>query len=83
MAFENLKKGSFVAFRNVKQKDTHPDYRGEININGEIKEIVIWLKLDKNEDQFLSGSVNPLKVGTIKSGISTRDLSEIDEAKGI
>ena len=68
MTFENLKDNKFIAFRNVKMKDTHPDYRGEIVIDGEKKEIVIWVKEDKNGDQFLSGSVNPLKVGNIQTG---------------
>lgn len=68
MTSDRLKEGNFVVFRNTKLKDSHPDYRGEIKIGGELKEIVIWVKEDKNKDQFLSGSVNPLKVDKIPGG---------------
>ena len=68
MTADNLYEGNFIAFQNVKKRDTHPDYRGEAVIDGVRKEIVIWVKEDKNGDQFLSGSINPLKVGNIKPG---------------
>ncbi len=58
----------FVAFHNTKKRDTHPNYRGIIIIDEVQKEIVVWIKRDKNDDQFLSGSVNPLKVGDIQTG---------------
>jgi hypothetical protein len=60
MAFE-IKENKFIAFRNIKLKDTHPDYKGEINVEGEQKEIVIWVRKDRNGEQFLSGSINPAK----------------------
>ncbi len=69
MPNDNLYEGNFIAFQNVKRKDKHPDYRGEIIIDGVRKEVVIWLKEDRNGDQFLSGSINPLKIGNIKPGI--------------
>ncbi len=58
--------GNFTAYVNVKKNTTHPDYRGEVIVDGVRKEIVIWIKEDKNGDQFLSGSINPLKVGNLK-----------------
>lgn len=76
----NIHEGNFVAFRNTKLKDTHPDYKGEIlpdrvtcpHCNTEIepqrKEIVIWVKTDKNQDQFLSGSINEKKTETLQTG---------------
>lgn len=56
----------WVMFQNVKQKDTHPDFRGEINIDGVIWELVGWLKTGSDDEQFLSGSYNPKKVGNIQ-----------------
>lgn len=61
-----FKNGDFTAFVNVKKNTTHPDYRGEAVIDGVRKEVVIWLKTDRKDDQFLSGSINPLKVGNLK-----------------
>ena len=60
-----LKEGNWIMFQNVKKKDTHPDYRGEINFDGEILELVGWVKVDDNGDQFLSGSWNPKKIGNL------------------
>jgi len=60
--------GKFVLFKNIKKKDSHPDYRGEVTINGIVKEIVAWLRMDKNDEQFLSGSINPKKVDDLEAG---------------
>jgi uncharacterized protein (DUF736 family) len=54
MAFEQ-KDMSGALFRNdKKQKDTHPDYRGDAVINGVKVKIAAWLKQDKNGSKFFS-----------------------------
>jgi len=58
----------FEMFQNIKKKDSHPDYRGNITINGTVKELVAWLRMDKNNEQFLSGSINPKKVDDLEAG---------------
>jgi len=62
-----IKENKFLMFRNTKLKDNHPDYRGEVNIDGTIFEIVAWVKIDRKNDQFLSGSINPAKGQKIES----------------
>lgn len=48
------------AFRNKrKQKDTHPDYTGEINIEGKLYWLNTWEKRTQNGDVWYSHSVNP------------------------
>ena len=55
---QGLKLDKFIMFRNQKIKKSQPDYVGTINIDGRVYSMVCWVKEDKNDDQFLSGSIN-------------------------
>lgn len=48
----------FIAFRNLKLKESDPDFKGEIKLNGKFIPIVIWLKKDRKKEQYLSGAIN-------------------------
>ena len=37
-----------------KEKDTHPDYRGSINVDGHEYEISAWIKSKKDGGKFMS-----------------------------
>jgi len=53
MAFEK-KEGSGALFKNNdRQKDTHPEYRGDILINGEEYWLSAWVK-EGNRGKFFS-----------------------------
>jgi len=41
-----------------KEKDTHPDYRGNINVDGVKKDLAAWLKTSKNGVKYMSLSVS-------------------------
>lgn len=58
MAYEP-KDGDFVLYVNDrKQKDTHPDYSGNIIKNGKKHFLNAWIKRSKNGgDDFLSGTI--------------------------
>jgi len=56
--FDNTNRGSL--FKNDKKEaETHPDYKGQINVNGEEFWINAWLKTSKQGTKFMSLSVNP------------------------
>lgn len=57
--YDNTNKG--VLFVNDKERDSQPDYKGSININGEEFWLSAWIKTpkDRNKDDFLSLSVTP------------------------
>lgn len=58
MAYEH-KEGSGTLFVNrKKEKPTHPDWKGEIMINGVVLNLAAWTKLTKNGDEWLSVSVS-------------------------
>ena len=40
-------------FKNDKKtKETHPDYKGKVNVNGKEMEIALWVKQGKNGSFF-------------------------------
>ena len=39
---------SGAIFKNEKKADNHPDYKGNINVDGVDKEIALWLRTAKN-----------------------------------
>jgi len=48
MSYEH-KEGSGSLFKNgYKQKESHPDYKGEVKINGVLMDIAGWVKEGKN-----------------------------------
>ena len=55
--YDNTNRG--VLFKNDrKEKDSHPDYKGSINIGGEEFWLSAWIK-DGNKGKFMSLSVSP------------------------
>lgn len=53
MNMEN-KLNTGVLFKNTnKSKETHPDYKGRVNVNGKEMDIAAWIKQGKN-GSFLS-----------------------------
>ena len=57
MAWE-MKDGSGSLFKNrKKEKDSHPDERGDCMIGGVVYEVSAWVKTTKNGDEFRSLSI--------------------------
>ena len=72
MSYE-MKEGQITLFENKKQKDNHPDMRGEMLINGEKKEVSLWRKESANGTVYYSGLIKePFK----KTGVSERPVPE-------
>jgi len=55
--YDNTNRG--VLFQNYKKEsDKHPDYKGELNVDGVEFQIAGWKKTSKNGNTFLSISIN-------------------------
>ena len=55
-----LREGSGSLFKNrKKEKDSHPDERGDCMIGGVVYEVSAWVKKTKNGDEFRSLSIKP------------------------
>lgn len=58
MEYDNTNRGSL--FKNDrKQADTHADYNGSVNVNGQEFWLNAWLKTAKSGQKFMSLSVKP------------------------
>jgi len=43
------KENTGTIFKNdFKKNDNHPDYKGTANVNGELKEVALWVRTGKN-----------------------------------
>ena len=64
---ERDKTNTAVIFKNNKrQKDTHPEYTGKINVEGKEYDISLWIKEGKN-GKFFSGKIQELYTKELKS----------------
>lgn len=73
MTYDNTNRGAL--FKNDrKEKPTHPDYRGTVNVGGKEFWIDAWIK-DGKKGKFMSLSIKP-KEGTFREAPKTpaRDL---------
>lgn len=52
-----LKENSVTIFKNEKKSETHPDYKGQINVNGKLFDIALWVKEGKR-GKFFSGKIS-------------------------
>ncbi len=58
MSYDNTNKGAL--FKNSdKDSDSHPDYRGNINVGGREFWLSAWIKTSKKGDKYMSLSVKP------------------------
>ena len=58
MAYE-IRPNSGSLFKNEKQKENHPDYKGSAMINGVEMWMSAWLKTGANGTKFMSFSFQP------------------------
>ena len=48
---------SGAIFKNTNKKaETHPDYKGKVNVNGKEMEIALWVKQSKDGKTYFSAS---------------------------
>jgi uncharacterized protein (DUF736 family) len=58
MEYENRNRGALFK-NNDKTEETHPDYRGSINIGGVDHWLSAWIKTSKKGMKYMSLSVQP------------------------
>ena len=66
MAFQNKPNSGALFTNKSKKEDKHPDYTGNINVEGKELQIAGWKKVSKNGTTFLSLSVSEKKEHTEK-----------------
>ena len=52
-----LKNNQGILFQNDKEKDSQPDFKGELNVEGNVFQIALWKRKSKNNNVYLSAMV--------------------------
>jgi uncharacterized protein (DUF736 family) len=52
------KQNTGAIFKNEKKADTHPDYKGTINVDGVDKEIALWVKQSAKGTTYFSVKIS-------------------------
>jgi hypothetical protein len=64
MSDYEMKEGNWSAFKNKRKSDAkHPDYTGEIKLQGKLHFFDLWVKQDRNGNNYFSGRVGQEKTG--------------------
>lgn len=67
-------------FKNdKKEKDTHPDYKGSINVDGTEYWVSSWIKTSKSGGKFMSLSVTPKEEAKPTGKSKTVKSDELDD----
>jgi len=77
------KNNSGAIFKNNKTKETQPDYRGKVNVNGKDMEISLWVKESKTGTKYFSASfqepyVKSVTATEVANQNNTQDLIDND-----
>jgi hypothetical protein len=56
-----LKENDIVIFKNEKRQEgtKQPEYTGKLNVNGETKDISLWVQESKTGKKYFSGKIKP------------------------
>ena len=53
------KENSGAIFKNkYKKAETHPDYKGKMNVDGKDKEVALWVREKKDGDKYFSMAIS-------------------------
>jgi uncharacterized protein (DUF736 family) len=63
---------------NKKQKETHPDYQGKVNVNGKEMQIALWLKESSKGLKYFSCSFSEPYVNEEPKQVHTQIIDPDD-----
>lgn len=74
MAYEHKENKGSIFKNEKKEKDTHPDYTGQINVAGTLYNISAWINESKGGKRYFGLSVSMPKTKEDNKPISEDDL---------
>jgi uncharacterized protein (DUF736 family) len=78
--YDNTNRGALFK-NNDKTEETHPDYRGRLNVDGVDLWLSAWLKTSKNGMKYMSLSVKPKDAKSARPKESAR--TDFDDSHSI
>ena len=56
-----LKDNQIMIFKSKKDTEKQPDYRGQLMINNEVKDVTLWINKSKAGNKYLNGLISEPK----------------------
>ena len=72
------KNNSGAIFKNNKTKETQPDYKGKVNVNGKEMEIALWLKESSKGMKYFSCSFSEPRTNETPKQVNTQIIENDD-----
>jgi uncharacterized protein (DUF736 family) len=69
--YDNTNKGAL--FKNDKEKDSQPDFRGTVNVDGTDYQLAAWVKTSDKVGKYFSLSVSESQKQTRKEAVATEE----------
>ena len=79
MAFEQRDNTGALFKNNEKDSDTHPDYRGNLNVDGTEFWLSAWIKTSKQGMKYMSLSIKPKNAEAAKPATSGSLKQDMDD----
>ena len=62
---------------NYKKAETHPDYKGKMNVDGKEKEVALWVRETKNGEKFFSMAISePYKPQPVAEELTKTEVDD-------
>ena len=78
MAYEQRDNSGSLFKNDRKEKETHPDYKGDAMVNGQMVWMSAWLKIASNGTKFMSFSFSPKEQQAAKPVAKSAPKAEPD-----
>lgn len=78
MAYEQRDNSGSLFKNDRKEKETHPDYKGDAMVNGQMVWMSAWLKTASNGSKFMSFSFTPKEQQAAKPVAKSAPKAEPD-----
>lgn len=76
----NYENKGVIFKNNYKEKETQPDYKGKINVDGKEKEIALWVAEDKNGSKYFQAKIQEVWDKDQKKEVSKQNVNKLAEA---